>query len=459
MPVAAESRLRRAFGGVRFRVTAIATLIVAVVLATTGTVLVIDQRRTLTNALDDSLGRRADEVALLLAEGLDGELPGGLSDEEFAQIVDADGEVVAASPVIDGDPPLGSPPPAGDDEQFRSVTGLAIDEENPFRLLSRRVDVGGEEYVIYVAGDLEDVTEGVDALALALGLIFPAVLVLVAGLIWLALGRALRPVEAIRSEVTRITGSELDRRVPEPKARDEIGRLARTMNDMLDRVEDAQVKQRRFVADASHELRSPLTNMRSELEVDLAHPDRADLASTHRSLLEETVRLQHLADDLLHLASSDAGAPARRWAVVDLDEILLGEARTLRSRGRMAVDTARVSGAQVRGDPVQLTRSVRNLLENAERHAKSAVTLTLTENGDTVELVVADDGPGIPPEHAERVFERFTRLDDARDRDHGGTGLGLAITRDIVTAHGGTVTLDSEAANGATFVVRLPASG
>jgi signal transduction histidine kinase len=455
-PAVAAGRIRRLVSGVRFRVTAIATVVVALVLATTGTLLVLDQRRTLTDAVDDSLERRADDVEAVLAGGPVTELAGGLSDEEFAQVVDADGKVVAASPIVRGDPPIAPPLPAGDDEAFRDVSGLTLDETNPFRVLSRRVDVDGETFVINAAGDLEDVNEGVASLALALAVVFPAVLVVMAVLMWLALGRALRPVEAIRTEVARISADELDRRVPVPPTHDEIGRLARTMNGMLDRIEQTHRQQQQFVADASHELRSPLTNIRSELEVDLAHPASADLAATHRSVLEETIRLQQVADDLLHLARSDAGAAAPQWSVVAVDEVVLAEIRALRARGRVAVDASGVSGAQVRGDAGHLTRAVRNLLENAERHAAATVTVRLQEHGDEAELRVRDDGPGVPPELADRIFERFTRLDAARDRDHGGSGLGLAITRDIVVAHGGTIAVAPDATPGATFVVRLP---
>jgi signal transduction histidine kinase len=156
------------------------------------------------------------------------------------------------------------------------------------------------------------------------------------------------------------------------------------------------------------------------------------------------------------LARSDAGAAEPQWSVVALDEVVLAETRSLRARDRVVVDVSGVSGAQVRGDAGHLRRAVRNLLENAERHAAGTVTVRLQEDGDDAELRVGDDGPGVPPELAERIFERFTRLDAARDRDHGGSGLGLAITRDIVVAHGGTIAVAPDPTPGATFVVRLP---
>jgi signal transduction histidine kinase len=228
------------------------------------------------------------------------------------------------------------------------------------------------------------------------------------------------------------------------------------MNAMLDRVEEANQRQRRFVADASHELRSPLTRIRSEIEVDLAHPESADADATERSVLAEAIGLQHLVDDLLHLARSDDGAGELARGPVDLDDLVLREARRMRERGRVEIDTTGVSAAQIDGDAAQLSRVVRNLAENAERHAQTRVRLAVVEQPDGAELTIADDGPGIPPEHREMVFERFTRLDGARTREAGGAGVGLAIVRDIVERHHGTVTVDDEPGGGARFTVHLP---
>jgi signal transduction histidine kinase len=284
----------------------------------------------------------------------------------------------------------------------------------------------------------------------------PAVALFIAALVWWLVGRTLRPVESIREEVATIGGTDLHRRVPQPKGGDEIARLARTMNGMLDRLEDATERQQQFVADASHELRSPLTRIRSELEVDLAHPETADLAATHESVLDETVGLQRLADDLLALARRDAGATAERREAVDLDDIVLRQARRLRADGRVGVGIAGVSAAQVQGDPDQLTRALRNLADNAARHAASAVDFTLSERDGVAILTVVDDGPGIPPEEQQRVFERFTRLDDARTAGDGGTGLGLAITRDIIGRHGGEIRIDPDHRPGTRFLITIP---
>jgi signal transduction histidine kinase len=197
--------------------------------------------------------------------------------------------------------------------------------------------------------------------------------------------------------------------------------------------------------------------MRSELEVDLAHPEAADPAATQRSVLEETIGLQHLVDDLLYLARSDDGAEPRQTDRVDLDDVVLGVVQATRAAtDGVVIDSGEVTGAQVAGDRAQLARAVTNLVENAARHATGRVSVALREDGDHAALIVSDDGPGIPPEDRERVFERFTRLDDARTRSGGGAGLGLAITRDIVERHGGTIALAGARGGGTAVTVTLP---
>ncbi len=446
----------RSLGSARFRITSVTTVVVAVVLAATAVAVVLGQRRALTDAVDARVRQRAGDVVALLDGGtVPAALNVGERDGELVQLVTPGGDVVAAGTNLHGAPPVAGPPPRGERQELRTVVGLAVDRE-PFRLLSRSVDAAGKRYVLHVGEDLDDVGESVSALVASLAVVFPVVLGVVAVIVWLVVGRALRPVEEIRAEVADIGGAEPDRRVPDPGTDDEIGRLARTMNAMLDRVADARRRQERFAADAAHELRSPLTAMRSELEVDLAHPG-GDPVATCGSALEEVVRMQRLVEDLLRLARSDAGGEdVAAHEDVDLDEIVLGEADAVRSRGGLTVDTRGVSGAQVRGDAEHLRRAVRNVLDNAARHAASRVSLSLIETEGGVELAVADDGPGVPAGAHDLVFERFARADEARDRDGGGAGLGLAIARDVVTRHGGTIALDPSANGGARFVIRLP---
>lgn len=199
-----------------------------------------------------------------------------------------------------------------------------------------------------------------------------------------------------------------------------------------------------------------MTRIRSDLELSLADPQAEDPTVTYDRLLTDATELQQLIDDLLFLARSEAGPSGGRQEPVDLDDLVIEEARRLRGRRRVRVDTSAVAAARVRGDRNQLARAIHNLADNAERHATTAVTFELRENRGTSELVVADDGPGIPSEHQATVFERFTRLDEARSRDAGGSGLGLAIVQDIASRHGGTIAIASTDGEGARLVMTLP---
>jgi signal transduction histidine kinase len=446
--------LRQLLGSVRFRVTAMATLAVLGVLVATSVGLVAAERRSLTGNLEETIAQRADELATMVASD---QMPQSLVDDEDtrAQVVTMDGVVLAATPSLRAAAPIDRPPPAGRTQILRTVERLPAGD-GAYRVLTRRVNGPHGAVVLHVAGALDDVQQSSRILAAGLAVSVPAVTVVLAALVWMLVGRTLRPVEALRTEVASINGDDLQRRVLQPTGDDEIARLAGTMNAMLDRVQNAIARQRRFVADASHELRSPLTRIRSELEVDLAHPDTADPTAALRSALEEIGALQRLVEDLLHLARSDAGATVTRRQAVDLDDIVLRETSRLRASGRVEVDSTGVSAAQVSADPDQLTRAIRNLTDNAARYAHQLVTLTLAERDHTAVLTVADDGPGIPPDQHDRVFERFTRLDEARSTATGGSGLGLAITLDIIRRHHGTIAIDPHHRPGTRFVVTLP---
>jgi signal transduction histidine kinase len=279
---------------------------------------------------------------------------------------------------------------------------------------------------------------------------------LVALTTWFAVGRALAPVEAIRRGVDEISAAQLHRRVPQPKADDEIGRLAATMNRMLERLESARNSQRRFVSDASHELRSPITTIRQHAEVALAHPDRTTTGELADVVLAEQHRMQGLVEDLLLLARADERVPLSR-APVDLDDLAFEEGHRLRSTTSKRVDTSEVSAARVRGDADALRRVFRNLGENAARHSASRVDIALADLGDDVVLTVDDDGPGIPESERERVLQRFVRLDEARSRDDGGSGLGLSIVDEVVRAHGGSMSITQSPLGGVRIQVTLPA--
>jgi signal transduction histidine kinase len=428
----------------RARITALAALAVLGVLTAASIGIVLAQRAALVDALDEHLDQQADAVAAEIRAGetvRDRDLP---SDDVVVEIVGPDGALVAESEELDGRLPQ------EDGSGARTVE--LPDGDGPARLLTREVDGA----TVLVAGSLDDVTDGTAALAGALVVAVPLTCTLLAAIVWWALGRALQPVEDLRARVDSISGARLDHRVPEPRTPEEISRLARTMNAMLGRLQESADRQRRFVADASHELRSPLARMRTELEVDQAHPGSADSVATSRSVLDEVATLQRLVDDLLMLARADAGAPGvARRALVDLDEVVGRLAVRGRSTG-VDVDTRDVRPVQVAGDAAQLERAVGNLLDNAVRHAHSRVTVTLEEVDGSAVVVVADDGPGIAPHDSDRVFERFTRLDDARSAGSGGAGLGLPIARDIAERHGGSLGLEVDGSAGARFVLRLP---
>jgi signal transduction histidine kinase len=257
-------------------------------------------------------------------------------------------------------------------------------------------------------------------------------------------------VAAITAEMSAITASEdLARRVPEPDTHDEIARLARTTNETLTALQTSVERQRRFVADASHELRSPIASLRTQLEVGAAHPELLDVDGA----VEDTVRLQELAADLLLLARLDAGEKPGETRV-DL-AAFVREELSQRTRDRAEVRTD-LKSTEVAGSRSQLARVLGNLLNNAQRHADSRVTVTTRSDGAWAVLEVSDDGEGVPPGERERIFERFVRLDDARTRDEGGAGLGLAIARDVAARHGGTLVVREAPSGGALFELRLP---
>jgi signal transduction histidine kinase len=452
----------RRFATVRVRITLVAVVVVAFALTGGAVWLVTAQRSALNDSIDTNARLRARDIAATVSEG---DIPDVLAvprgDENLVQVIDANGAVVSSSENIRGAPRFSTlqPDTNGTAEQDAPLPV----GDGPFRVIARRVTAPNGTYLVYVAASLEGVEESTNSLTRLLWFGLPMMVLLVGAMTWILTGRALRPVELIRAEVEEIGAQDLHRRVPEPPTADEIGRLAQTMNAMLARLEQATDRQRRFVADASHELRSPLTGIRAQLEVDLAHPERADWQSTERDVLADAIQLQRLVDDLLALAAVDAGGRTRDPVPVDLDEVVLAEARRLRSVTPLVIDTSHVSGAQVLGLADQLVRAVRNLLDNAIRHAASSVAVSLVEDGDTVTLIVADDGLGIPPDQHEHVFERFARADGARSSDDGGTGLGLAIARDVVLAHGGSITIEDDESTGethhrgATFLVTFPA--
>ncbi len=316
------------------------------------------------------------------------------------------------------------------------------------------VEFGQGVFTLVATSPLAPVQAGVDTLRNLLFLIVPVLVAGVGGLTWMVTGRTFLPVAAITNQVERISDDRLDERVPVPQSRDEVAHLAKTMNTMLDRLQSSRRRQRQFVSDASHELRNPVATSKVKLEIALAHPKATDWEDTARVVLEEQNRLGGLVDDLLLLARIDEDQPTRREPV-DLDDIVFAEAAR---PGRHPIDVTHVEASQVAGDPKQLSRLVRNLIDNASRYAKSTVAVALASSGDESILTIDDDGLGIPKKDRARIFKRFVRLEDARTRDQGGAGLGLALVHAVVAAHNGSVQVSESPLGGARFRVRLPHS-
>ena len=443
------------FGSVRAKMTVLATLVAVIAVGISAVALLVVLRHSLERAGDDAAKTRVQDLAALATSGT---LPALLTvpnDEDIAQVVDASGAVLAGSTGHTGRP-IATFAPEGTAPVVRMVRDVPDDNELiDFRVWAKRAQTHDGPVIVYIGTSLDSVNETIATVRRVLLLILPPLLALLAVASWVLVGRALRPVEAIRAEVADISGRALDRRVPVPPNRDEIGRLASTMNEMLDRLQAASERQRKFVADASHELQSPIAALRTQLEVAIAQPATTDWAATSSDLLAESRHMERLVRDLLFLARSDGEESVRRIEPVDLDDIVLEEATRLRSSARVGVDASGVSAAPLSGNRDELTRLVRNLLENAEHHAESGVRIKLSAEGHEIILVVEDDGPGVAPAERERIFQRFTRLDEARSRHNGGTGLGLAIVKEITERHGGTVCVEN-AAPGARFAVRLP---
>ena len=452
-------------------------LVVAAALAVCAVNLTVIVSRSLARNVDETNLTRAQDVAARARAGALGRIipvSGGPNDKSvFIQVVDRGGSVVASSEnYLDPNAFIYVYPEDGSNQRIilrLTVDGPPIAPEAKFRVVVLTGQTPAGPANVIVATEMEQAEETVADLRRALAYGMPGVLALAGLLVWLLVGRALRPVEVIRSQVAAITDTaSLDHRVAESPIDDEIGRLAQTMNAMLDRLHRSTERQRRFVADASHELRSPLASTRAQLEVALSHPEPSAWEAVAEDLLSENQRMERLVNDLLFLARTEErpAGPADA-SPLDLDDIVLAEAGRLRSRGHVQVDISRVSAGRVRGVADHLTRVVRNLVENAERHAAGTVRLELRRvsangRGPQVQLVVSDDGPGVPPEHREHIFDRFIRLDDARSRpdgdNSGGSGLGLAICREIVTAHGGRIWADAARGGGGRFVVQIPAN-
>jgi two-component system, OmpR family, sensor kinase len=450
---------------IRVRLTLAFTAVMALVLAATGLFVYFRLDSTLRDATDDALRSRAADVSALVrreGRGLDAR-DGDLEREEsFTQVLGENGRLLDAAPSSLGRPLLSRDDLARAREKSLFVDRPASGElDDPARVFATAVDTGGERLVIVVGSAVDDRNEALASLATLLLAGGPIALAL-ASLAGYGLAAAvLRPVEAMRARAAAVSATSPGQRLPVPRGSDEISRLGETLNAMLARLEDALARERRFVSDAGHELRTPLAVLKGELELALRQPrSRTELEQALRSAAEETDRLAQLAEDLLIIARSDDGRLPVRASSTSVEEIFAHVVERFERRAADAgrrLNAASPPGLRVVADPLRLQQALANLLENALRYGDGPVRLFADEHDGHVRLRVTDEGDGFADEFLPHAFERFSRADAARSR--GGTGLGLAIVDAIARAHGGTASAANAPGGGADVWISLPRQG
>jgi signal transduction histidine kinase len=452
----------RILRGVRGQSAVAAVVVVAfgLVLGASAFVLLL-QRELISTVQSDATGR-ATQVATQLSRqglaGLDGDLSGSGGTQIVQVVDDADRVVLASSDRTRVRPLTEVRPAAGQVRDVRASRLTLLDDDDPYLLAVAGVDSSSGYFRVIVATPIAAQQESIRTALTLLLVGFPLLVVLVGVAMWFLVGRALQPVERIRTRVSEIRGSAVRERIPVPGSSDEIQRLAETMNDMLARLDHAQQTQRRFVADSSHELRSPLATLAASME--LAANDRTAATWSELSpvMMREVGRMNRLVEDLLLLAKADEESLRLTVEDVDLDDVVGAEVHRLQAYSQLRIEH-RIRPVRISGDRVRLAQAVRNLADNAARHATSHVRLTVDERAPHAVFVIEDDGPGVPQEQRERVFERFVRLDVSRERGSGGSGLGLSIVREIVLAHDGRVRISDRSGPGCRVEVELPMTG
>ncbi len=450
----AVGRLNPARWGIAGRSAAASAVMVFLALTVAGAMLLAIMVHSLLGNVDDAATGKVGEIAAALQTDTPDELdPALLATNDHisvVQVVDATGTVRARS--------AGAPAKAllaAADIGTTLRRGIPDGRADDIRLSARLVHTAVGAYTVIVGAGSEAVEATVTSVALLLAVAAPVVSAVAALAGFRLVRRSLSSVDAIRRQVAQISASELTERVPVPDTRDEVSALAETMNAMLARVEEGHRSQRRFVGDASHELRSPLATIISALEVVDAHPELLTTTLATDMLLPEAHRMRNLVEDLLLLARADETGLPTGTDPVALHDILSDEAARLRRTTALTVDLAAEPAAVV-GEHRALSTVVRNLADNAARHARTRIELATHTHGDAVVVSVADDGAGIAAADRDRVFDRFVRLDTDRSRQAGGSGLGLAIVAEIVAAHRGTISVGGRGGGGTTVSVVLP---
>ena len=456
------SEARSLFGSVRVRVTFTAVLAVGCALAVSAGIIVVSLTRERQHVLLTTAEEQARVVQTLNPELTPPfQLPAsGTLESGLVQVLHF-GKVVAASRPLRSKPPLWFP----GDPQVQTNDYVLFGQAHDVHVVSVPVTFGKTTDYVVVVTSLDQYDKSLVYIYRLLEVGMPVLLLVVAVIAWLIVGRALRPIEALRRQVADVAAVAGAHRVPEPATDDEVGRLARTLNSMLDRLESATKRERRFLADASHELRSPIANIRTELEVALHHPDRAEWSKVASEVLAQDERMGRLVESLLLLARTDDGRLAAESASKPSDVPAVADSVVAAASAESARDggptiTLRSSPVAAQMPPIYLERILTNLIENARRYADTTVEVVVRAEGKFAIVEVRDDGPGVPPHERHRIFERFVRLDEARDRVQGGFGLGLAIVADLSKAFGGRVEITdaSPGRPGAAFILRLPRS-
>jgi signal transduction histidine kinase len=458
--LAARFRPGRTRWGVRKRATASAVMVVAGALLVAGSILLILLQTYLSASTETAARRKADDVIAQMADDDVEEAAEYIMNTahagQYVQILTPAGTVFASSDSAGTAQPVTALRPPAGETLMQKASGLpALGDSDDFFIVAKGVPVDGETYTVAIASTVQVQADTVSTVAWFMLGLMPVLLVAVGLLVWELVGRSLLQVQQIRRQVSGINLHRLGGRVDVPPTADEITALALTMNSMLDRLQASEQEQRRFVSDASHELRSPLATLSAAVEVASADSTGATWNELKDVLAGETARMRFLVENLLTLAKSDDGGLRIDLTDVDLDHVVQDEIRRLRATSAHPIE-ADLRPVRITGDPMRLGQVLRNVLDNADKHARTRIRITLdTRPGEAV-LAVDNDGDPVPEGDRLRIFGRFVRLDESRARGSGGSGLGLAIAESIMAAHHGTISATESPAGECRFELVFP---
>ncbi len=428
--------LRRLASSIRLRLTVSSIVVVGIVLSVAGTALVTTQHRSLYDGASARVLNEVQSIGLAMSYGTTVAKAETLGSD--LQFVNRKGKVIGASAQLVGNPRVSDVLPKFTVVRLVPVSPHFLNPESVAVIGAMTVLSGQGVVTVYSVASATQIQQTQNATVRALLFILPTILIVIGVLTWLFTGLALRPVDQMRRRVDAIEEEAINARVELPSGDDEVARLARTLNDLLERIDTARIRQRSFVSDASHELRSPIASLLATVQVARMYPERVDVAQICDVVAAEGNRLSRLVDDLLLLASSDERGVQIKSDPIDLDEVLLREVDRVRLLGEINVDASAISAARIEGDQVMVEGAIRNLVDNACRYATHEITVGAHMEGETAVVTVADDGPGLGSDDPVVLFERFARLDRSRQRRSGGAGLGLAIVAAAAKAHGGS---------------------